>query len=217
MSSIRVLIAEDHQTVREGLELILKAQPDIEVVGEAGDGQAAVEMAKALNPDIVIMDVSMPRLNGLKATRELQRSLPHVKVLTLTRHNDDGYLQQLLRAGVSGYVLKQSPSTELLQAVRAIAAGRQYLDSALTHRVVGSFVEKSNARNSAPQREPSERESEVLRLIAGGHSNKEIATRLDLSVKTVEVHKANAMRKLGMKSRIDIVQYAMLRGWLDEA
>ncbi len=217
MSNIRVLIAEDHQTVREGLQLILNTQPDIEVVGEAGDGQAAVEMAKALNPDIVIMDVSMPRLNGLKATRELQRSLPNVKVLTLTRHNDDGYLQQLLRAGVSGYVLKQSPSTELLQAIRAIAAGRQYLDSALTHRVVGSFVEKSNARNSAPQREPSERESEVLRLIAWGHSNKEIATRLDLSVKTVEVHKANAMRKLGMKSRIDIVQYAMLRGWLDEA
>ena len=217
MSNIRVLIAEDHQTVREGLELILKAQPDIEVVGEAGDGQAAVEMAKALNPDIVIMDVSMPRLNGLKATRELQRSVPHVKVLTLTRHNDDGYLQQLLRAGVSGYVLKQSPSTELLQAIRAIAGGRQYLDSALTHRVVGSFVEKSNARNSAPQREPSERESEVLRLIAWGHSNKEIATRLDLSVKTVEVHKANALRKLGMKSRIDIVQYAMLRGWLDKA
>ena len=217
MGNIRVLIAEDHQTVREGLELILNTQSDIEVVGEAGDGQAAVEMAKALNPDIVIMDVSMPRLNGLKATRELQRSLPNVKVLTLTRHNDDGYLQQLLRAGVSGYVLKQSPSTELLQAIRAIAAGRQYLDSALTHRVVGSFVEKSNARNSAPQREPSERESEVLRLIAWGHSNKEIATRLDLSVKTVEVHKANAMRKLGMKSRIDIVQYAMLRGWLDEA
>ncbi len=145
MSSIRVLIAEDHRTVREGLEMILKAQPDIEVVGEAGDGQAAVEMAKALNPDIVIMDVSMPQLNGLKATRELQRSRPNVKVLTLTRHKDDGYLQQLLRAGVSGYVLKQSPSTELLHAIRAIAAGGQYLDSSLTNRVVDSFVEKSGA------------------------------------------------------------------------
>ena len=217
MSSIRVLIAEDHRTVREGLEMILKAQPDIEVVGEAGDGQAAVEMAKALNPDIVIMDVSMPQLNGLKATRELQRSRPNVKVLTLTRHKDDGYLQQLLRAGVSGYVLKQSPSTELLHAIRAIAAGGQYLDSSLTNRVVGSFVEKSGGgRSTAPQREPSERESEVLRLIAWGHSNKEIADRLDLSVKTVEVHKANAMRKLGINSRIDIVQYAVLRGWLDE-
>ena len=216
MSSIRVLIAEDHRTVREGLEMILKAQPDIEVVGEASDGQAAVDMAKALNPDIVIMDVSMPQLNGLKATRELQRVRPNVKVLTLTRHKDDGYLQQLLRAGVSGYVLKQSPSTELLHAIRAIAAGGQDLDSSLTNRVVGSFVENSGGRSTAPQREPSERESEVLRLIAWGHSNKEIADRLDLSVKTVEVHKANAMRKLGMKSRIDIVQYAMLRGWLDE-
>ena len=196
--------------------MILKAQPDIEVVGEASDGQAAVDMAKALNPDIVIMDVSMPQLNGLKATRELQRVRPNVKVLTLTRHKDDGYLQQLLRAGVSGYVLKQSPSTELLHAIRAIAAGGQYLDSSLTNRVVGSFVEKSGGHSTAPQREPSERESEVLRLIAWGHSNKEIADRLGLSVKTVEVHKANAMRKLGMKSRIDIVQYAVLRGWLDE-
>lgn len=216
MSNIRVLIAEDHRTVREGLEMILQAQPDIEVVGEAGDGQAAIDMAKALNPDIVIMDVSMPKLNGLKATRELQRTRPNVKVLTLTRHKDDGYLQQLLRAGVSGYVLKQSPSTELLHAIRAIAAGGQYLDSSLTNRVLGSFVEKSGGRNAPPQREASERESEVLRLIAWGHSNKEIADRLDLSVKTVEVHKANAMRKLGMKSRIDIVQYAVLRGWLDE-
>lgn len=216
MNSIRVLIAEDHQTVREGLEMILKAQPDIEVVGEASDGQAAVEMAKLLNPDIVIMDVSMPRLNGLKATRELQRCLPNVKVLTLTRHKDNGYLRQLLSAGVAGYVLKQSPSTELLHAIRAIAAGGQYLDSGLTNRLVGNFVERSTTRGATPQREPSERESEVLRMIAWGHSNKEIAERLDLSVKTVEVHKANAMRKLGMKSRIDIVQYAMLRGWLDE-
>jgi DNA-binding NarL/FixJ family response regulator len=216
MNNIRVLIAEDHRTVREGLRMILKTQPDIEVVGEADDGLAAVEMAKSLNPDIVIMDVSMPRLNGLKATRELQRSLPNVKVLTLTRHKDDGYLQQLLRAGVSGYVLKQSSSIELLQAIRAIAAGGQYVDSGLTNRLVGSFVERSAARGATPQREPSERESEVLRLIAWGHSNKEIAARLDLSVKTVEVHKANAMRKLGMKSRIDVVQYAVLRGWLDE-
>ncbi len=217
MTNIRVLIAEDHRTVREGLEMILKAQPDIEVVGQAGDGQTAIELAKTLNPDIVIMDVSMPQLNGLKATRELRRVLPHVKVLTLTRHKDDGYLQQLLSAGVSGYVLKQSSSTELLQAIRAIAAGGQYLDSALTHRIVGSFVEKSSVRNPAPQREPSERESEVLRLMAWGHSNKEIAAKLNLSVKTVEVHKANGMRKLGMISRIDIVQYAILRGWLDEA
>lgn len=216
MNKVRILIAEDHQTVREGLRLILQDQPDIEVIGEAGDGRAAIEQAKRLNPDIVLMDVSMPGLNGLKATKELKASCPEVKVLTLTRHKDDGYLQQLLRAGVSGYVLKQSPSTELLHAIRAIAAGGQYVDSSLTNRVVSSFVEKSGGRGSAPQPEPSERESEVLRLIAWGHSNKEIATRLDLSVKTVEVHKANAMRKLGMKSRIDIVQYAVLRGWLDE-
>ena len=216
MSKVRVLIAEDHQTVREGLSLILKAQPDIEVVGEVSDGRAAVEAAKKLSPDIVLMDVSMPYLNGLKATKELSACCPNVKVLTLTRHKDDGYLQQLLRAGAAGYVLKQSPSAELLHAIRAIAAGGQYLDPAVASKVVGTYVSQKTNKGVAPKVDLSEREREVLRFIAWGYSNKEIATQLDISVKTVEVHKANGMRKLGMASRIDIVRYAMLQGWLQE-
>ncbi len=217
MDKVRVLIAEDHLTVREGLKLILKAQPDIEVIGEASDGRSAIEQAKELNPDVVLMDVSMPLLNGLKATQELSTCCPDVKVLTLTRHKDEGYLQQLLRAGAAGYVLKQSPPAELLHAIRSVAAGGQYLDPAVVGKVVGGYVAHAKNKGVVAKSEPSERESQVLRLIALGYSNKEIATQLELSVKTVEVHKANGMRKLGMGGRIDIVRYAILQGWLHES
>jgi DNA-binding NarL/FixJ family response regulator len=160
------------------------------------------------------MDISMPGMNGLVASRKLKQLQPGVAIVTLTRHADDAYLQELLRAGVSGYVLKQSAPAELLQAIRATAAGGQYLDSALTARVTAGFLGKRGNRVSRPATTVSERESEVLRLIASGYSNKEIAARLSLSVKTVEAHKANAMKKLGLTGRIDIVKYAALQGWL---
>lgn len=210
------MLAEDHWTVREGLKMIVGAQTDMEVVGEAADGRQAVTLAQQLLPDVVVMDVSMPQLNGLKATEKLKQLCPQVKVLTLTRHTDDGYLQQLLRAGASGYVLKQSAATELLHAIRAVAAGGTYLDPAVAGKVVGSYVGRTVSLRGAAQADISDREAEVLRLIAWGHSNKEIAASLDVSVKTVEAHKANAMRKLGMRSRIDIVRYALLQNWLQD-
>lgn len=217
MPKVRVLIAEDHETVREGLKLILSAQSDIEVIAEAGDGRTAVERAEQLLPDIVLMDVSMPKLNGLKATEKLKKCCPQVNVLALTRHKDEAYLQQLLRAGASGYVLKQSPPGELLHAIRSIAAGGKYLDPAIVGKVMGTYARKQAIPLASAQKESlSSRESEVLSLIAWGHSNKEIAARLELSIKTIEVHKANAMKKLGMQSRIDIVRYALLQGWLEE-
>jgi DNA-binding NarL/FixJ family response regulator len=145
LSKLRIFLAEDHETVREGLKMIVNAQDDMEVVGEAGDGRAAVEGAQALLPDIVLMDVSMPGLNGLRATEKLKQCCPEIKVLTLTRHRDDGYLQQLLRAGASGYVLKQSPAAELLHAIRAIAAGGMYLDPAVAGKVMGSYSGKPRA------------------------------------------------------------------------
>jgi len=214
---IRILLAEDHRTVREGVKLILAAQPDIECVGEAGDGLAAITLAQELRPDVVLMDISMPGLNGLKATERLGEICPGVRVLALTRHTDRSYLQQLLQAGAAGYVLKQSDPSVLLQAVRALAAGGSYLDPAITGKALeGYFGRKPGGRTFA-EVTLSERESEVLRHIALGYSNKEIAARMSLSVKTVEAHKANAMRKLDMTSRIDIVRYAMLRGWLEDS
>jgi len=214
-SRIRVLLADDHVTVRHGLKLLIDGQPDMNVVSEASDGDAAVQRALALNPDVVVMDVSMPGMNGLVATRKLKQLKPTMAVVTLTRHADDAYLQELLRAGVSGYVLKQSAPAELLQAIRAAAAGGQYLDTALTPRVTAGFVGSTGRRVSKPAASCSERESEVLKLIACGYSNKEIAANLALSVKTVEAHKANAMRKLGLTGRIDLVRYAVLQGWLN--
>lgn len=215
MSKVRVLIAEDHETVREGLKLIINAQPDLEVIAEASEGYEAIRQARELEPDVVLMDISMPGLNGLKATEKLKECCPQVQVIALTRHKDDGYLRQVLRAGASGFVLKQSPPSELIHAIRAVRSGGKYLDPAVAERVLGSFAGKhsftSNENSSL-----TEREIEVLRLIAWGHSNKEIAVHLGLSVKTVEVHKANAMKKLGIQGRTHIVRYALLQGWLDE-
>ena len=214
---LRVLLADDHVTVRHGLKLLIDSQPDMIVVCEASDGTSAIQGALELKPDVVVMDISMPGMNGLVATRRLKQAQSDAAIVTLTRHGDDAYLQELLRAGVSGYVLKQSAPTELLQAIRAAAGGGQYLDSALTARVTAGFLGREDKRPSKSRATLSEREAQVLRLIASGYSNKEIAARLTLSVKTVEAHKANAMRKLELNGRIDIVKYAVLQGWLDNA
>jgi DNA-binding NarL/FixJ family response regulator len=214
---LRILLADDHVTVRHGLKLLIDSQPDMTVVAEASDGHGAVQRAQELKPDVVVMDISMPGMNGLDATRRLKALQPGAAIVTLTRHGDDAYLQELLRAGVAGYVLKQSAPTELLQAIRAVAAGGQYVDSTLTARLTAGFVGKKGQKAKKAGAALSERESAVLRLIASGYSNKEIAGRLAVSVKTVEAHKANAMRKLDMNGRIDIVKYAILQGWLDSA
>jgi DNA-binding NarL/FixJ family response regulator len=215
--SLRILLADDHVTVRHGLKLLIESQSDMTVVAEASDGATAVQRAIDLRPDVVVMDISMPGMNGLVATRKLKQSLPDAVIVTLTRHADEAYLQELLRAGVSGYVLKQSAPTELLQAIRSAAAGGQYLDSTLTARVTAGFLGREGKGPGKSGAAVSDRESEVLRLIASGYSNKEIAASMSLSVKTVEAHKANAMRKLGLASRIDIVKYAVLQGWLHNA
>jgi DNA-binding NarL/FixJ family response regulator len=212
---IRIVLAEDHTTVRQALKLLLDGQDDMQVVAEASDGAMAVQRTGELQPDVVVMDLSMPRMNGLMAARTLKELHPAIAIVVLTRYSDDAYLQELLRAGASGYVLKQSPSAELLNAIRASAAGKQYLDSAVTSQVTGKLgMADAKSRRAHGV---TDREAEVLRLIALGHSNKEIASRLDLSVKTIEVHKANAMRKLDFRGRIDIVRFAILQGWLQDS
>jgi DNA-binding NarL/FixJ family response regulator len=211
----RVLLADDHETVRQGLKLLLNEQPDIEVVGEAAGGRDAVAQVKQILPHVVVMDVSMPDLNGLAATRAVKAVAPEVAVVALTRHTDDAYVQELLGAGASGYVLKQSATSELLRAIRAAAAGQRYLDATLAARAADAYLTRhAPGRQKVPS--ISERETNVLRMMALGHSNKEIAGALEISVKTVEVHKANAMRKLGLRGRIDVVRYAILNGWLQD-
>jgi two-component system, NarL family, response regulator NreC len=214
MNKLRIFLADDHLMIREGLKLMINSQPDMQVVGEAGDGRSAVNQAIELKPDVAVLDISMPQLNGLQATEALKQALPRLKVLILTRHTDAGHLQQLLHAGAAGYILKQSAADELIRALRAVIAGGTYLDPAVAAKAVSGMTGRLSKRSAEKGDALTERELEVLRLIAWGYSNKEIAARFDLSVKTVEAHKANAMSKLELRSRIDIVRYAILRGWM---
>lgn len=216
MNKLRIILAEDHETIRDGLKLLVNSRSDMEVIGEAENGWKALQLADESSPDVVVMDISMPDLNGLQATRRLKDKCPQVKVLILTRHTEPGYLQELLQAGASGYVLKQSKSEELIRAILAVGAGQTYLDPAVTERAVTQLRESGQDTHKIPNANLTAREADVLRLIALGYVNKEVAARLNLSVKTVEAHKSNAMNKMGMKSRVDIVRYAILQDWLQD-
>lgn len=210
VDKLRVFLADDHPVVRAGLKGLIDAQPDMAVVGEAFDGAAAVRSAADLHPDVVVMDVSMPGMGGAEATQHIREGNPGVKVVGLTAHEDRGYLQQLLKAGASGYVLKRAAAEDLVRAIRVVAAGETYIDPAVAAQLVPTA-----ARPPAPAgADLSDREAEVLRLIAQGHPVKQIAARLDVGVRTVETYKARGMEKLGFKSRADIVRYAARQGWL---
>jgi DNA-binding NarL/FixJ family response regulator len=214
---LRVLLADDHAVVREGLRALIAAHADMEVVGEAGDGLTACRKAAELLPDVVVMDLSMPELNGALATERIRASCPHVKVLALTVHEDRGYLRRLLDAGASGYVLKRAAAEELVRALRTVAAGGAYIDPILAGKVVGSLVRKDAVKEALGAEELSEREIEVVRHIARGLSNKEIAAELGISIKTVETYKARALQKLSLRGRADLIRYALQRGWIGEA
>jgi DNA-binding NarL/FixJ family response regulator len=215
-SRIRVLLADDHATLRDALTLVINNQPDMVVVATAADGLQVVQMAPEVRPDVAVLDVSMPRMNGAEAAAELKRRSPDVALVALTRHADTAFVRTALKAGVSAYVLKQSPSARLLEAIRAVAAGGRYLDPAVEDQQVAEPGTHSRRAKGNAQL-LSAREEQVLRRVAWGFSNKEIASQLDISVKTVEIHKANAMRRVGLANRIDIVRFALLQGWLREA
>jgi DNA-binding NarL/FixJ family response regulator len=211
---LRVYLADDHAVVREGLKVLINAQPDMEVTGEAGEGKTACLQIQAHQPNVAIMDVSMPEMSGAQATEQLKRTCPTVKILALTVHEDKGYLRQLLEAGAAGYMLKRAAAEELIHAIRTVAEGGVYLDPAIAAKVVGSFVRHPAQGGLSVGADLSERETEVIRLVAAGHTNKEIASHLALSVKTVETYKIRSMDKLGLHSRADLVRYALQSGWL---
>lgn len=212
MTTLRVFLAEDQTILRQSLRSLIESHPDLLVVGEAADGEDAVRQVQSLQPDIVVMDVSMPRMDGVRATTMIRRACPTVKVLALTVHETKTHIRQILQAGASGYVVKRSAAEELIHALRAVAAEGVYLDPIVAAKLLGAAKQQAIPK---PAGDPlSDRETEVLRLIALGYVNKEIAVQLDLSVKTVETFKARALEKLQLHSRVDIVRYAVGRGWL---
>jgi two-component system, NarL family, response regulator NreC len=211
--SIRVLIVDDHAVVRSGLRLLLEAEEDIEVVGEAGTAREAVFEVRASEPDVVLMDVVMPGGSGIDATPQLLHERPEAKILVLSMQDDPSYVRQAFEAGASGYVLKEAADTEVVAAVREVAAGRSYVNPALGARLVAA---DSEARKRAAADPLSEREREVLRLLALGHTNQEIAQTLYISVRTAETHRAHIMQKLSLRSRADLVRHALANGLLAE-
>jgi DNA-binding NarL/FixJ family response regulator len=208
---VRVLIADDHGIVRSGLRLLLERQPDIEVVAEAADGAEARDLAVRERPDLAILDVRMPNLTGLQATREIKRQAPDVAVLILSMHDDERYLFEALKAGASGYVLKAQADTDLLAAIRAIERGEPFLTPEAQRTLIKDVLE----RGSSGEEELTPREEEIVKLVAEANTSKEIAELLHLSEKTVENHRANAMRKLGMRDRVELVRYAIRRGLIE--
>jgi two-component system response regulator NreC len=219
MKKIRLLLADDHTVLRAGLRMLLNAEPDMEVVGEAGDGAEAVERALELKPDVVLMDITMGGMSGLAATRVIRDRLPETQVLVLTMHDDEEYLRQMLEAGAAGYVLKRAANAELTVAIRAAHRGEVFLYPSFTKVLLGDLVRKGGPKQQ-PQQDSyellSQREKQVLRLVALGYSNKQIARQLFLSVKTIETYRARLMKKLSLKSRAALVRYALRKGLLDD-
>lgn len=213
---IRVLIADDHGVVRDGLRALVEAQPGLSVVGEAGDGEQAWQRSCELKPDVLVLDLSMPVASGADAAVRITRDCPGVRILALTMHEERGYVAQLLRAGAAGYVLKRTASAELVRAIRTVAAGGSYIDPTLAGTLLTDLRPRSNTGEHPKLAEITPREREVLRHVALGYTNKELGAALEISVKTVETHKANAMAKLGLTSRAALVRFAMQQGWLEE-
>ena len=211
MQKTRVLLVDDHAVVRAGIRAVIAAEPDMEVVGEAADGPTALALVAELDPDVVVADVSMPGMSGVELTTRLRAASPERKVVVLTVHEDMGYLRAVLEAGAAGYVPKRAAADDLVRALRTVAAGGAYVDP-----ILGAAAAAPSTGSTATA-ELSEREAEVVRMIARGFSNKEIAAKLALSVKTVETYKARSLEKLGVRSRVGLVQYAAERGWLAPA
>ena len=213
MSKIRVLIADDHALVREGIAAFLKLCDDIEVVCEASDGIEAIERAHKFKPDVILMDIGMPKLGGLEATVELRKTDPAIKIIVLTQYDDREYISRFLKAGVSGYMLKKAVGSELVNAIRAVNRGEFYLFSSIASEVVDGYLGKHRRTvEEDPYDKLTDREKQVIKLIAEGHSHKEIASLLNISVKTVVAHQTNISEKLDMHSRTALVKYAISKG-----
>jgi len=216
MAKIRVLLADDHAIVREGVKMILIKEPDIEVVGEASDGQEALDLVDRLKPGVVVMDISMPGMSGIEATQHVKERFPGVNVLALTMHEDESYVFKLLRAGASGYVLKRAAAQDLVQAVRAAAKGEAFLYPSVARKVVEDYLKRVETGEDRERYDGlTEREKEILTVIAQGLSNQQIAQKLYISIKTVQTHRAHILEKLGLHDRTELVRYAIRKGLIE--
>ena len=211
MADVRILLADDHAMLRDGVRMVLEAHPGFEVVGTADNGVEAVALAQALQPDIAVLDVAMPELNGLDATREIRACCPGTEVVILSMHEGEDYLREALRAGAAGYVLKRAAAKELVGAIQAVQRGESYLDPALTRTLISDYVRKVDRADTSADA-LTERELEVLTLVAEGMTNRQIALKLNISIKTVQSHRANLMDKLDLHDRTELVRYAIRRG-----
>jgi DNA-binding NarL/FixJ family response regulator len=215
-TKLRIFMADDHPIVLAGLKALVQADSRLEIVGEARDGRTALRLAVSSRPDVIVLDISLPEMNGADVARALLAEQPACRILVLTVHEDRATMRQLLDLGVAGYLVKRSAADDLIRAIHVVAAGGTYLDPAIAGKLVGNASQSSSRAPGAPGVELSERETDVLRLIAFGHSNKEISAQLGISVKTIETYKARAMDKLGFKTRVDVVRYASGKGWLSD-
>ncbi len=217
IAKIRVLLVDDHAILRAGLRMMLNVQPDIEVVGEASTAEQAISEAVRLGPDVVLMDISMPGTSGLEATREIKRLLPDAKILILTMHENEGYLFQALRAGASGYMMKEGADSELIQAIHTVQAGRFFLSATAQAMMVDDYLQRVHTGEERDSyNDLTEREREILKLVAEGMTNAQIAERLTISPKTVDTHRTHVMDKLNLHTRAELVKYAMRRGLIDD-
>jgi two-component system response regulator NreC len=214
MSMTTIVLADDHHVVRQGLRSLLDAEPDFSVVGETGDGVEAAQLAERLRPDVLVLDLMMPGLNGLEVTRQVSQRSPQTRVVILSMHANEAHVLEALRAGAVAYVLKESTSAELVRAVREAVAGRRYLSPPLSERAIEAYMQKAESVALDPYETLTAREREVLYLVAEGHTNAEIADRLFISRRTVETHRANLMRKLDLRTQTDLISYALRRGIL---
>ena len=213
---IRIVLADDHPIVLDGLRNLIRAEPDFELVGEAASGLTALKIIREQRPDVAVLDISMPELNGIMLSRRLASDMPELRLLVLTLHEDRAYLNQALEAGVRGYVLKRSAVENLVQAIRAVLVGGLYIDPAIVGRVFDAKqVNKRLAARKGVAPALTDREADVLKMASLGFTNKEIASRLDVGVKSIETYKARGLEKLGLKTRAELVRYASGQGWLD--
>jgi len=214
MDKVRILLADDHTILRDGIRALLEDEPDMIVIGEAEDGRTAVKLACELKPDVVLMDIAMPLLNGLEATRQIKHDCPQVKVLILTMHENEEYIRQVLASGAMGYILKDAAARELLDAIHAVRRGEAILSPAITRLVIENYLRWGDLQEDSTNG-LSPREREVLQLIAEGYSNKQIAEILYISIKTVQAHRMNLMSKLDLHDRADLIKYAIQRKIID--